>query len=151
MAAYNKFYPFMNSIMAATAPLNLNVDTLALSLTNVAPGATMAKHADVTEIAGTNGYTTNGQTLSGQSANASTATFVFSANGIQWTGSTVTGSSGMGPFQYVVLWDSQSASLTSGPLIAWWDYGTAITLNTGDTFLWKPNGSTAGSTIFTMT
>jgi len=37
----------------------------------------------------------------------------------------------IGPFRYAVLYNDTAAN---DPLIAWWDYGTSITLGAGDTF-----------------
>jgi hypothetical protein len=37
----------------------------------------------------------------------------------------------IGPFRYAVLYNDTTASKN---LIAWWDYGTSITLSAGDTF-----------------
>lgn len=36
------------------------------------------------------------------------------------------------------------------PLIAWWDYGSALTLQIGETFSWKPNNSDTTGTILTI-
>lgn len=42
---------------------------------------------------------------------------------------TATGS--MGPFRYVVLYNDTSAA---DSLVGWWDYGSALTLASGETF-----------------
>ena len=39
----------------------------------------------------------------------------------------------MGPFRYVVMYDN-TATTPLKPLIGWWDYGSSITLSSGDTF-----------------
>jgi hypothetical protein len=45
-----------------------------------------------------------------------------------------------------VLYNDTAAS---DNLIAWWDYGSAVTLNDGETFTVKFNNTTPG-TIFTL-
>jgi hypothetical protein len=39
----------------------------------------------------------------------------------------------MGPFRYAVLYDDTPTSPTD-PLIQYWDYGAAVTLQVGETF-----------------
>lgn len=96
-------------------------------LTNVAPVATNAVTADITEIANGNGYTTGGLTVT-----AITNSQTSGTDKLVGTGPTLTASGGtVGPFRYVVLRNSTPAA---GPLISWYDYGSSVTLNTGETF-----------------
>jgi hypothetical protein len=39
----------------------------------------------------------------------------------------------IGPFRYAVLYDDTPTS-PADPLVSWWDYGSSITLNAGETF-----------------
>ena len=55
----------------------------------------------------------------------------------------------IGPFQYVALMNfTQTTPLK--PLICWWDYGSALTLQIGETFSVKFNNSETTGTIFTI-
>jgi len=46
----------------------------------------------------------------------------------------ITASAGtVGPFQYIVLFNDTPAGPVD-PLIAWWNYGSAVTLQAGETF-----------------
>lgn len=58
MATFNKFNAFVQDLTRKVH--NLNSDTLKILLTNVAPVATNAVKADLTEIAAGNGYTAGG-------------------------------------------------------------------------------------------
>jgi hypothetical protein len=44
-----------------------------------------------------------------------------------------TASGAVGPFRYAALYNDTQASPVK-PLIAWWDYGSSISLANGDTF-----------------
>jgi hypothetical protein len=116
-------------------------------LSNTVPvAATSAVLADITQIANSNGYTTNGQSV-GASGGTASGTFTLTGTNVTWT--SVTGN--MGPFQYVVIYNTSTSPLTK-PLIGWWDYGSALTLNgvNGDTFTVKFNGGASSGTILTV-
>lgn len=49
-----------------------------------------------------------------------------------------------GPFQYVALYNDTQTSPVD-PLVAWWDYGSAISINDGETFTVD-----FGASIFTL-
>ena len=53
---------------------------------------------------------------------------------MSWTAS----GGNVGPFEYVILYDSASSKL-----LGWWDYGSAVTLNgaNGDSFTFAPSGA----------
>jgi len=39
-----------------------------------------------------------------------------------------------GAFRYVVIYDNTATTPTNKPLLGWWDYGSSITMQNGDTF-----------------
>jgi hypothetical protein len=134
MATFNKFNNFVQYL--GTGVMNLTSDTVKVMLTNTAPVATNNYYGDIssTELANGNGYTTGGATVTGTGWTNSSGTSSYAAGATTWT--SVTGS--MGPFRYVVYYDSTPA--TNKPLIGWYDYGSALTLNgvNGDTFTTTP-------------
>src|SRR6266446_4977920 len=98
MASFNKFNAFVNDL--ASKVHNLGADTLKVMLSNVAPVATNAVKADITEISAGNGYSAGGNTLTFTSGAQSSGTYklvlqdsVFTASG----GSIAT-------FRYVVIY-----------------------------------------------
>lgn len=125
MATFNKFNSFVEAVGRKVH--NLNADTLKVILTNSAPVATNAVLTDITQIANGNGYTTGGSTAASPSYAQTSGTAKLLATDVLFT---ATGA--MGPFRYAVLYNSTA---TNGELIGWWDYGSAITLASGDTFL----------------
>ena len=125
MATYNKFNAFVENI--AEKVFNLGADTLKVMLTNSAPLAANSQKSDLTDISAGNGYTAGGTAATISSSAQSSGTYklvladvVFTASG----GST-------GPFRYAVLHDDTA---TNKELIGWWDYGSSITLASGETF-----------------
>jgi len=123
---------------------NLSSDSLKVYLTNATPSASASNvKADVAEISGGNGYTAGGiaVTVTSSSQTGGTYSLAVSVD----TTLTATGA-GIGPYQYAVLYNSSTAG---GDLIAWWDYGSPVTLNTGETFTVKFNNTSPG-TIFTL-
>lgn len=129
MASANKFQAFVQDLGRKVH--NLNADALKYLLTNTAPVATNAVYADIsgTELANGNGYTTGGKFDGSPSYSQSSGTASLTASSTTvWTAS-----GSMGPFRYVVLYNTTPTSPLK-PLILWWDYGSSITLNSGETF-----------------
>jgi hypothetical protein len=127
MAAYNKFNAFVEH--EAEKVHDLSADTLKVMLTNVAPVAGNSVKADLTEISAGNGYTAGG-TQASQSASSQTAgTYKLVVGDVVFTAS----GGSIGPFRYAVLYNDTPASPLD-PLIGWWDYGSGVTLNSGETF-----------------
>jgi hypothetical protein len=121
MATYNKFQPFVEDL--AEKVHNLGSDQLVVALTNSAPTSGMAQLSEITQISYTNCSSRNITTsASAQSAGTYKLTL---------TDLTLTASGGtVGPFRYVVVYNDTS---TNDRLIAWFDYGSSITLADGET------------------
>lgn len=130
MAAYNKFEQFVNDLMNG---VHGDFDTQAISiyLSNAAPSASLDLiKTDLAEIATGNGYTgpIDMNANVSVSETGGTATLDISADEV------ITASGGsIGPFQYVVLFNDTPTS-PADPLIGWWDHGSAVTLNDGESF-----------------
>lgn len=128
MAAYNKFNLFTQDVCRGAHKFNSGASTYSVMLTNTAPVATNHLYADISagEVAAGNGYTTGGLACAMSDSSASGTEKVNAAN-VVWTGS----GAGFGPFRYVVVYQSGSASKE---LVCWFDYGSSLSLNAGDTF-----------------
>jgi hypothetical protein len=107
---------------------NLNSDALNIALTNTAPVNTNTVLANITQITAANGYSSGG-TVVGSTAYSQTA----GVGTLTGSDVTFTASGGnMGPFRYAVLYN---ATASGGPLIAWVDYGSSVTLASTGTFV----------------
>lgn len=126
MATGTKFEVFSENL--AEKVHDLNADTLAWYLTNTAPDAAAdAVKADLAEISTGNGYTgpVDSQNATSRTGGTTSVTAVDA---------TVTASSGtVGPFRYVVYYNDTPTS-PADPLICFWDYGSSITLEDGESF-----------------
>ena len=123
MAAYNKFQAFVENL--AEKVHNLGADALTIALTNTAPVATNSVIADITQIS----YTNLSSRLITTTSSAQT-TGVYKLVLVDLVLTSTGGATG--PFRYVVLFNDTPAAPLD-PLIAWYDYGSAITLNAGET------------------
>lgn len=123
MPAFNKFNAFAKDV--AEGKHNLASNQLKIALTNTAPVATNSVLADLTEITYTNlssrNVTTNSSTQTAGVYKLTLADLVLTASG-----------GSVGPFRYAVLFNDTQTS-PAKPLIGWIDYGSAITLQNGET------------------
>lgn len=124
MASYNKFQQFVEDL--AHKVHNLGSDQLVVALTNSAPVATNEVLANLTEITYTNCSSRN---ITTTSSGHTTGTYKLVLTDLVLTASGGT----VGPFQYVVIYNDTPTS-PANPLISWFDYGSAITLASGETF-----------------
>jgi hypothetical protein len=128
VATYNKIQQFVLDLAKGVHKFHAAGDTVKVMLTNGAPVATNTVKADLTDISAGNGYTAGG-TDTQNDASQTTGTLTVSAVDVVITASGGT----IGPFRYVALYNDTPTS-PADPLIAWWDYGSSITLNDTETF-----------------
>jgi hypothetical protein len=132
MAAWNKLNGFVEHL--AQKVHNLNADAITVALSNTAPGSESTPPtgataacilANVTQVSYTN---LSKRAFSGVSATQSSGTLTLAATDLVLTS---TGGS-TGPFRYIYVYNDTPTS-PADPLIGYWDYGSSITLNTGET------------------
>lgn len=124
MATFNKFNSFVEAV--AEKVHNLGSDTLRIALTNTAPTGSNTQLSNITQIANGSGYTTGGTAATVSSSAQSSGTYKLVLADVVFTAS-----GSMGPFRYAVLYNDTA---TNDELIGWWDYGSSITLASGETF-----------------
>jgi hypothetical protein len=141
MATFNKFNQFVEDL--AEKVHNLGSDTMKILLTNTAPNVADT-HVDTVltpcvvegtsnaaEIAAGNGYTKGGnQATAGTSAQTSGTYKLVLNDPTAWTAAGGT----IGPFQYAVLYNETGGAAATRPVIGWWNYGSAVTLQIGESF-----------------
>jgi hypothetical protein len=133
MATYNKFQAWVDYL---TEGVNASSDQFVVALTNSAPVATNSILTDITQIAYTNLSTRN---ITTASSSQTTGTYSLVVNDL-----TLTASGGsVAAFRYVVVYDD---TVANDPLVAWFDYGSSITLADTETLLIN-----FGSSLFTLT
>jgi hypothetical protein len=127
VAAFNKVNQFVKDM--ATKVHNLNSDTLKIMLTDVAPVATNAVKADLTEISAGSGYTAGGSAAAFVSGNQSSGTYKLVLSPVVFTAS----GGSIAQFRYAVLYNDTPTS-PADPLIGWYDYGAEINVTNGNSF-----------------
>jgi len=127
MASYNKFECFVGDL--GTKKHDLNADVLKVYASNAAPSASADSiKTDLAEITAENGYPSGGTDIENTYSEANGTGTLAGVDKV-WTAS----GGSFGPLRYVVLYNDTQTSPVD-PLIAWWDYGSAITVNDGETF-----------------
>lgn len=127
MAAYNKFQDYVDQLSRAVH--NWAAHTFKAALSNSAPAATNTVFANITEISAGNGYTAGGMTLDTVTLSETTGTAKVTI-----ADEVLTASGGsIGPFRYIVIYNDTPTS-PADPLVAWYDYGSAVTLASTETF-----------------
>lgn len=144
MATYNKFQDFAEQI--AKGVHNFASHIFKVTLTNTAPVATQTTLDTVTNHpapAAANGYPAGGLATTITTSEAS-GTMTISGTQVVFTAS----GGQIGPFRYAILYND-TASSPADALVAWWDYGSSITLNDTETFTVRFNNASPG-TIMTI-
>jgi hypothetical protein len=125
MATYVKFNQFVEDL--AHGVHDFSSDQCVVALTNTAPtAASDATLSDITEISYTN-LSTRNLTTSTSAESSGTYTLLFADL-------TLTASGSVGPFRYVVIYNDTPTS-PADPLIAYYDYGSSITMSSSETLL----------------
>jgi hypothetical protein len=142
MATFTKFRPFVEAL--AHKKHNLSSDTMKIMLTLTAPVNTNAVKADLTEIAAGNGYTAGGNSCSINTSSQTAGVYcLVLADPATWTATPAA----IADFRYAVLYNDTA---TNKDLIGFWDYGSTVTVNNGETFRVDLN-QTAGVGVLTIT
>ncbi len=125
MATGSKFNQFVKDL--GNKVHNLGSDVLKVALSNASPLNTNTVFSNIVEIAAGNGYAAGGNQATLVSANQVSGVFTLILNDAVFTASGGT----IGPFRYAVLYNSTAAG---SPLLAWWDYGSNVSITTGNSF-----------------
>jgi len=137
MASFNKY---QKGVEALVEGINAGSDVWKVALSNRTPVvASDTGLASAVEISAGNGYTAGGNAATTSSSSQTSGTYKLVLNSPStWT---ATGGS-IGPFQYAILYDS-----TTDNLVGYWDYGSPVTLSTGEAFSVVLDGT---SGVFTV-
>lgn len=139
--AYNKFEIFVLDL--AEKKHDLSADLLELYLSNIAPAVTNDIKADIAEITLENGYV--GAVDTQNTGAEATGTYTLTGTKVVVTAAAGT----VGPFQYAILFN-ETQTTPVDPLISWWDRGSALTLQDGESFSVKFNSSETTGSILTI-
>lgn len=142
MATATKFQAFVENL--AEKVHNLGADALKILLCLTAPVNTNSVKADLTEISAGNGYTAGGTAITVTTSAQSGGTYTLAGNQVVFTAS----GGAIANFRYPVLYNDTPTS-PADPLVAFWDYGSTLTINDGETFTVKFNNASPG-TILTI-
>lgn len=121
MATFSKFDTL--GLDLASKKHNLGSDQLKIALTSVAPVATNAVLANLTEISYANLSSRN---ITTTSSSQSSGLYKLVLEDL-----TLTASGAVGPFQYIVIFNDTASN---DELLGWYDYGSAVTLASGESF-----------------
>ena len=123
MATFNKFNAFVENV--AEGVHNLQTGQLVVALTNTLPTSANSVLADISQITYTN--------LSSRNITTSTSAQTAGTYKLVLTDIVLTATGAVGPFRYVVIYNDTPTS-PADPLIGWYDYGSSISLASGETF-----------------
>ena len=140
MAAFNKFQDFVEQLCAGKHDFTAAGHVFKVYASNAAPSASLdAVKADLAEITPANGYPSGGSDVT-NTLSETTGTATVAGTDVVWTAS----GGSFGPLQYIPLYND-TQTVPADPLVAWWDYGSAVTVNDAETFTVD-----FGASIFTL-
>jgi len=122
MATFTKINKFVEAV--AEKVHNLGSDQLVIALTNTAHTSTWGQLSDLTEVAYTN--------VSSRDITTTSSAQTGGTYKLTLTDLTLTASGAVGPFQYIYIYNDTA---TNDELVGYYDYGSAVTLASGDTFI----------------
>lgn len=134
MATYTKINAFVEAL--AEKSHNLGSDQLVVALTNTAHTSTWDRLTDLTQISYANCSSRN---ITTTSSTQTSGTYKLVLADL-----TLTASGTVGPFRYIYIYNDTS---TNDLLIGYYDYGSSITLASGDTFSIDFDGSGGALTL----
>jgi hypothetical protein len=111
-------------------------------LTNTAPAQSNTMLSEITQIAATGGYAPATLTFN-PAMTESGGTVTVSANQVVFTAS----GAAMAPFRYYGIYNDTATS-PADALVMFWDHGSSVTLNDGDSFTIKFSNASPG-VVFT--
>ena len=130
MASFTKVNDFVVNLANA---MDLDSDTLKVALCNTDPtsGTSIVTDgngvlANVTEISYTN---LSARTLQNVTSTQTSGTYKLSADDLVLTAS----GGSVAAFRYVIIYNDTATS-PADPIVGYYDYGSSLTLNDGDTF-----------------
>jgi hypothetical protein len=139
MASYNKFQQFVEDVAHKAHDLETDQFTVALTASANPPVATNSVLADLTEISYTN--------LSSRDITTTSSAQTSGTYKLTLTDLVLTASGGaVAAFRYVVIYNNTPTSPLD-PLIGWYDYGSDLTLQDGETLTIDFDGSAGFITI----
>lgn len=129
MASYVKFQDFVEQLGKGIHQLHAAGHILKVYLSNATPDVALdAIKTDLAEITAQNGYPAGGSDIQNDYTET-TGTGTLTGTDVVFTAS----GGAFGPFRYAVLYNDTPAAPVD-PLVAYWDYGSAISCNNGETF-----------------
>lgn len=139
MAAFNKINQFVEDIAHGVHNLGSNQLVVALTATANAPVATNTVLTNLTQIAYTNLSTRN---ITTASSAQTTGTYKLTLTDLVLTAS----GGAVAAFQYIVIYNDTPTS-PADPLIGWYDYGSSLTLNDGESLTLDFDGTNGVLTL----
>lgn len=140
MAAYNKFQDFTEQVLSGKHDFTAAGHVFKVYASNAVPSASGdAVKADLAEISAANGYPSGGSDVQ-NTLSETTGTATVAGTDVVWTAS----GGSFGPLQYIPLYNDTQTT-PADPLVAWWDYGSAVTVLDTETFTVD-----FGASIFTL-